>query len=163
MSFLPSGTDTSDTCWRHSHLHESYTYYIVPTCRLPRETSSLVGGSNSKLLLPVTWHRVAVIIYVRKTVVSRPRGHLVHLWQFQLYDARRVEALLKPSDANLTMCRDNLLPIKNIPTDWSRGGGTLVPLVSVFPLCPSACSRSGRRGDADMTSGKANMSEPAGV
>lgn len=113
MSFLPSGSDISDTCWRHSYLHESYTYYIVPACRLPRETSSSVGGSNSKLLLPVTWHRAAVIIYVHRTVVFRPRGHSVHLWQFQLYDARRVEALLKPSDANPTMCRESLLPMKD--------------------------------------------------
>lgn len=35
--------------------------------------------------------------------------------------------------------------------------------VSVFPLCPSACSRSGRKGDSDMTSSVASMSEPAGV
>lgn len=113
MSFSPSGRHISDTCWRHSHLHESYTYYIVPTCRRPRETSSWVGGSNSKLLLPVTWHRVAVIIYVHRTVVFRPRGHLVHLWQFQLYDARRAETLLKPSDANSTMCQESLLPMED--------------------------------------------------
>lgn len=112
MSFLPSGSDISDTCWRHSHLHESYTYYMVQTCRLPRETSSSVGGSNCKLLLPVTWHPAAVVIYVHRTVVFRPRGHLVHLWQFQLYDARREETLLKPKDVSPTMCQESFLPMK---------------------------------------------------
>lgn len=102
MGFFLSGSDISDTCWRHFNLHESYTYYIAPTCRLPRDTSSSVRGSNSKLRLPVTWHRATVIIYGHRTVVLRPRGHSVHLWQFRFYDARRVEALLKPSDANLT-------------------------------------------------------------
>lgn len=106
------------------HLHESYTYYIVPICRLPRETSSSVGGSNTKLLLPVTWHRAAAIIYVHRTVVFRPRGNLVHLWQFQLYDARRVVALLKQSDANSTMCQESLFPMED-SGKWIRCAGGL--------------------------------------
>lgn len=72
-------------------MHESYAYYLAPTCWLPRESSSSVAGSNSKLLLPVIQHRAAVIIYVHMVVVSWPRGHLVHLGPFQLYDARRAE------------------------------------------------------------------------
>lgn len=75
MSFLPTGGDISDTYLRH--LHESYAYCIAPTCWVPRESSSSVGGSNSKLLLPVVWHRSSVLIYVYMTVVFGPAGHSV--------------------------------------------------------------------------------------
>lgn len=112
-AFLPSAGDISHTCWRYSHLHKSYTYYIVPTCRLRRETSSSVGGSNCKLRVSVTWHHAVVIIYVHRIVVFWPRGHLIHLWQFRLYNARRVEALLQPSNANSNMFQEILLPVKD--------------------------------------------------
>lgn len=91
MGFLPTGSDISETCWRHSicmnpmHItsHRPVGYHVNPHHRLQ--------GSNSKLLLPVIQHRAAVIIYVHVLVVSWPRGHLVHLGPFQLYEARRAE------------------------------------------------------------------------
>ena len=95
--FLPSGSDISDTCLRHSHLHESYAYYIAPTCWLPRELSSSVAGNNSKLLLLVICHPASAIIYVHRTIVFWPTGHFVCL-RFQLYDARSGEPPPMPSE-----------------------------------------------------------------
>lgn len=95
--FLPSGSDIFDTCLRHSHLHESYAYYIATTCWLPRELSSSVAGNNSKLLLLVICHPASAIIYVHGTIVLWPRGHFVCL-RFQLYDARSGEPPPMPSE-----------------------------------------------------------------
>lgn len=92
-SFLPSGSDISDTCFRLFHLHESHAYYIPPTCSPPRELSSSVAGNNSKLLLLVMCHPASAIIYVHRTIVFWPRGYFVCL-RFQLYDATtRAESL----------------------------------------------------------------------
>lgn len=95
--FLPSGGDISDTCLRHFHLHESYAYYIAPTCWLPRELSSSVAGNNSKLLLLVICHPASTIIYVHRTIVFWPGGHFVCL-RFQLYDTRSRESPPMPSE-----------------------------------------------------------------
>lgn len=95
--FLPVGSDISDTCLRHSHLHESYAYYIAPTCWLPRELSSSVAGNNSKLLLLVICHPASAIIYVHRTIVFWPGGHFVCFW-FQLYDARSGEPPPMPTE-----------------------------------------------------------------
>lgn len=113
MRFLPSGSDISDTCLRHSHLHESYAYYIAPTCWLPCESSSLVAGNNSKLLLPVIWHHASAVIYVQGTIVFWPRGHLVCLRRFQLYDARSVEPPPMPSEPKPGACQEAPLQMKD--------------------------------------------------
>lgn len=76
---LPTGGHISDTCLRHFHLHESYAYYIAPTCWLPRELSSSLAGNNSKLLLLVICHAASTIIHVHRTIVFWPGGHFVCL------------------------------------------------------------------------------------
>lgn len=97
--FPPSGSDISDVCGIF-HLHESYAYYIAPTCWLLWELSSSVAGNNSKLLLLVICHPASAIIYVHGSIVFWPRGHFVCL-KFQLYDARSREPPPMPSDPNL--------------------------------------------------------------
>lgn len=92
MGFLPTGSDISETCWRHSicmnpmHItsHRPVGYHVNPHHRLQAVIVSYYCLSYSM-------QRAAVIIYVHMVVVSWPRGHLVHLGQFQLYDARRAE------------------------------------------------------------------------
>lgn len=127
------------------HLHESYAYYLAPTCWLPRESSSSVAGSNSKLLLPVIQHRVAVIIYVHMVVVSWPRGHLVHLTHFSFMMLGERKTLLMPSDANPSMGQESLLPMKDsCRLNLCRCGGTCV----AFQLTESEMSirrQQGRR------------------
>ncbi len=106
--FLPSGSDISDTCLRHSHLHESHAYYIAPTCWLPRDLSSSVAGNKSKLLLLVMCHPASAIIYVHRTIVLWPRGYFVCL-RFQLYDANSGEPPPVPSEPKPGTCREALL------------------------------------------------------
>lgn len=119
--FLPSGSDISDTCLRHSHLHESYAYYIAPTCWLPRELSSSVAGNNSKLLLLVICHPASAIIYVHRTIVFRPTGHFVCL-RFQLYDARSGEHPPMPSEPKPGVRREAPLQMNvSLPSpNWIR-------------------------------------------
>lgn len=93
---------------RHSHLHESYAYYIASTCWLLWELSSSVAGNNSKLLLLVICHPASAIIYVHRTIVFWPRGHFVCL-RFQLYDARSWEPPPVPSEPNPGTCRESPL------------------------------------------------------
>lgn len=113
MRFLPSGSDISDTCLRHSHLHETYAYYIAPTCWLPCESSSLVAGNNSNLLLPVMWHHASAVIYVHRTIVFWPRGHVVCLWLFQLYDTRSIEPPPMPIEPKPGACQEAPLQMKD--------------------------------------------------
>lgn len=96
----------SDTCLRHFHLHESYAYYIAPTCWLPWELSSSVAGNKSKLLLLVICHPASTIVYVHRTIVFWPRGHFVCL-RFQLYDTRSRGSPPMPSEPKSGTCRDS--------------------------------------------------------
>lgn len=113
MRFLSGGSDISDTCLRHSHLHETYAYYIPSTCWLPCESSSLVVGNNSNLLLPVMWHHAFAVIYVHRTIVFWPRGHVVCLWLFQLYDTRSIEPPPMPIEPKPGACQEAPLQMKD--------------------------------------------------